>query len=63
MKLFKIKIAIVIILAIIGAIFIYQHFEKEKENNTYINKYDIDYTFVDKENKLVKKYKNKSSSV
>lgn len=55
MKLFKIKMALVIILAIIGAIFIYQHFEKEKENNTYTNKYDTDYTFVEKENKLVKK--------
>ena len=46
----KIKLLLIILFAIIGALIIYNHFEKIKPKEEEINKFSTEYTLVDSEN-------------
>ena len=46
----KIKIIIIILIAILGAYLIYDHFDKIKPNEEEINKFQTEYEMVEKDN-------------
>ena len=50
MKYQKTKILIIILIAIIGALLIYNHFDNKPKENQNINKFSSEYTLVDENN-------------
>ena len=46
----KIKILIIILIAVVGALLIYKHFEKIKPEEIELNKFSTEYTLVPEDN-------------
>ena len=48
--MYKLKLLAITAIAIIGALLIYNHFEKVRENETIVNKFSSEYNLVSEDN-------------